>query len=331
MEGHGPIASARRWLGEGERVAMATVIATWGSAPVQPGGQMAIASNSRFAGSVSGGCIEADVIAEAEEVMQTGRPKVLEFGVTDETAWRSGLACGGKLRVLIELLDGVEGRAHLVALAAAEDKRIASIVVTRLDTGQRRLYLETEAIPPLATSALDRRKCELITVDGVEMFVHVHAPEPQILIIGATHIAQALTELAKVVGYSSVVVDPRSAFTSADRFDPSLTCNTWPSDALPKLGMDTHTAVVTLTHVANIDDEALKLALRSRCRYIGALGSRKTHAERVARLKAAGFEEADMTRINAPVGLDIGAQTAPEIAIAILAQIVKAFKGSKNA
>src|SRR5262249_9544378 len=155
---------------------------------------------------------------------------------------------------------------------------------------------------------------------------HALTPPPRIIIVGATHIAQHLATMATASGYDVKVIDPRTAFASPARFDPSHIIAGWPEECFKKMTADPFSAVVTLTHVDHIDDEALAIALKSPCRYIGALGSRKTHAKRVARLNAAGFTDTDIARINAPVGLDIEAETAGEIATSILAQIISAFR-----
>jgi xanthine dehydrogenase accessory factor len=155
-------------------------------------------------------------------------------------------------------------------------------------------------------------------------------PPARIIVVGASHIGQVLAEIARLAGYEVQVVDPRTAFASPDRF-PGITLHTdWPQDVLPKIGLDPYTAVVALAHVGHIDDEALKLALRSDCLYVGALGSSRNHAKRRERLLAAGLTEADLAKIRAPIGIDIGAQTPAEIAISIMAEIVRAVRGSKR-
>jgi xanthine dehydrogenase accessory factor len=154
-------------------------------------------------------------------------------------------------------------------------------------------------------------------------------PPARVLIIGATHIGQMLAQLVKLAGYEVVVIDPRTAFAAEARF-PGIRLDTqWPQDTIPKIGLDHYTAVVALAHVGHIDDEALKLALRSDCFYVGALGSRRNHAKRMQRLKEAGFTEAELKRLHAPIGINIGAQSPPEIAISIMAQLVLTLRGPK--
>jgi len=319
-----PGAVARAWLEAGRPAAMATVIETWGSAPVRAGGQLAIAGIEEFQGSVSGGCVEADVIAAALDVIETGRPETLSFGVADETAWRAGLACGGKIRVHVTRLDPKTDLAYLQKLDSAVAARTPIVVAMRLADGERQVFDQATATTPQMTDAL-RSGRSALDADG-QTFLHAFTPPPRIIIVGATHIAQHLVAMATASGYDVKVLDPRSAFASPARFDPSQIVAGWPEDCIAKLVADPFSAIVTLTHVDQIDDEALAIALKSPCRYIGSLGSRKTHAKRVARLKAAGFTDADIARIHAPVGVDIGAETPGEIATSILTEIITAFR-----
>jgi xanthine dehydrogenase accessory factor len=319
-----PRAAARAWLEAGRPVAIATVIDTWGSAPVRTGGQLAIAGVDEFQGSVSGGCVEADVIAAGLDVIQSGHPETLNFGVADETAWRAGLACGGKIRVHVARFDPKSDLAFLKSVDAAIAERAPIVVATRLADGNRQIFEATAATQPEIAEALRRGRSALDATG--ETFLHAITPPQRVIIVGATHIAQHLAMMATASGYDVKVIDPRTAFTSPARFEPSQIVAGWPEDGLAKLAADPFTAIVTLTHVDEIDDEALTLALKSPCRYIGSLGSRKTHAKRVARLKSAGFSDADIARIHAPIGLDIAAETPGEIATSILAQIIATFR-----
>lgn len=324
--------AARSWLERDGRVALATVVDTWGSAPVPVGGQMAVAADGRFQGSVSGGCIEGEVIMEAEEILESGKPKTLAFGVADETAWRVGLPCGGKVQVFVERLAVDAGGAELLdrAVAAGENRR-GLVVETLLADGRKRVFeREDENLPDDIAERFRTAKSQLREEPGGAVFLHALVPPARIVIIGATHIGQVLTEVARLAGYEVVVVDPRTAFASPERFAGVKLLTQWPQDVLPKLGLDPYTAVVALAHVGHIDDEALKLAVRSQCLYIGALGSSRNHAKRVERLQAAGLTAAEIGRVKAPIGLDIGAQSPAEVAIAVMAEIVLAVRGSKR-
>jgi xanthine dehydrogenase accessory factor len=319
-----PRAAAKAWLEAGRPVAIATVIDTWGSAPVRAGGQMAIVNIDEFQGSVSGGCVEADVIAAGLDVIETGKPETLSFGIADETAWRAGLACGGKIRVHVSKLDPKTDLEFIKQLDSAATARTPIVVATRLADGTRQIHDGTNPADPAIAEAV-RRAHSGVDKSG-ETFLHALTPPPRILIVGATHIAQHLATMATASGYDVKVLDPRTVFASPARFNPSQLVTGWPEECFKKLTADPFSAVVTLTHVDHIDDEALTIALKSPCRYIGSLGSRRTHAKRVDRLKAAGFTDADIARIHAPVGLDIDAETPGEIATSILAQIIAAFR-----
>lgn len=324
--------AAQQWISRDGKVAIATVVDTWGSAPVPVGGQMAVAIDGRFQGSVSGGCIEGDVIAEAEEILAGGGPKKLTFGVADETAWQAGLPCGGQVQVLVERIDGAGGGADLIAKAIeAREGRKGLVVETRLVDGQKRVFSRGDG--NLSEDILNRfytaRSTLADTPDG-QVFVHALVPPARILIIGATHIGQVLTEVAKVAGYEVEVVDPRTAFASPDRFRGVKLHTDWPQDALPAIGLDPYTAVVALSHVGHIDDEALKVAVRSECLYIGALGSSRNHAKRKERLRAAGISDAEIARIKSPIGIDIGAQSPAEIAVSVMAEVILAVRGTKR-
>lgn len=326
------LTAARTWLARDGRVAIATVVDTWGSAPVPIGGQMAVAADGNFQGSVSGGCIEGEIIMEAEDILASGQPKRLTFGVADETAWRAGLPCGGKVQVFVERIDAKDGGADLLdrAVAAGESRR-GLVVRTHLTDGRKEVFERSDAdLPQDIAERFRTAKSQLKESPDGDVFLHALVPPARILVIGATHIGQILSQLARLAAYEVMVIDPRTAFASADRFPDVKLLTEWPQDALPKLGLDPYTAVVALAHVGHIDDEALKLAVQSDCLYIGALGSNRNHAKRVERLKAAGITDAQIARIKAPIGLDIGAQTPAEVAIAVMGEIVLAVRGVKR-
>lgn len=326
---------ARRWLAEGRRVAWATVIDTWRSSPRPPGSQMVIDDQGRFAGSVSGGCVEGAVIAHAGEVLASGVPETREFGVTSERAWEVGLACGGKITVHI----AEAPRALVDELCERRSRREALAWVSDLATGQAwscaggglpeaaRADAAAEAI----AAALRRETSALVEVEGRRLFVHV-LPEPlRLAVVGAVHLTQELVELAERCGFESIVIDPRSAFATPDRFPRARLSHDWPDEALEALAPDAQTAIVVLSHDSKLDEPALAAALRSRCFYIGALGSTRTQAVRRRRLAELGFSDADLARIHGPIGIDIGARAPAEIAVSILAEIIRARRGPKRA
>lgn len=318
---------ARNWLDEFGQAAIATVVSTWGSAPVPAGGQLVATVDDRFEGSVSGGCVEVDVLVELADTMASGTPKLLEFGVSEETAWRAGLPCGGKIKVLLEPLTRAD-IGFVDAIIEARRTRQTVVVVTHVADGRRRLYSSSDAMPPAVANLAASGSLGLIETPAGDAFVQPLLPPLRIIVAGATHIGQVFAELARQVGYSVTVVDPRSAFATEERFGAKGAMAEWPQGSFAQLGIDARTAVVALTHASHIDDEALTAALRSPCLYIGALGSRGTHAKRLERLAAAGFTPEELQRIHAPIGLPIGAKGPAEIAVSILAEIIKVTRSA---
>jgi len=316
-----PISVARNWLGTYDQTALATVVSTWGSAPVPVGGHLVVAPDGRFEGSVSGGCIEIDVITEAADIMRDGRPKLLEFGIADETAWRAGLPCGGTIKVLVEILSKADAP-YLDSILEARRARRPHVAAIDLQTGRRRIF-EAESADGEIWERIETGESGILGFDEGDAFLQVRLPTVRVVIAGATHITQVLTSLAEQIGYDAVIVDPRTAFVSVDRFGDTPTLTAWVEEGLAALGLDSRTAVVAVTHATHLDDDALATALRSDCLYIGALGSKKTHAKRLERLRAAGFSDSDLERIHAPIGLAIGAKGPAEIALSILAEIVQ--------
>ena len=318
---------ALQWLREGRRVALATVIRTWGSAPRPAGSQLAVsegAEGAEMAGSVSGGCVEGAVVEEARAALEDGMPRRLEFGVSDEDAFAVGLACGGRIEVLVEPVGLGRGPSadDLAALVRARAARRPVAWQVNLENWARRL------VPPpgRADAPLQARfDADSSGPDGPWLSV-IHNPPPRLIVVGAVHIAQALIPMARIAGHDVTLVDPRAAFASPRRFPDTRILDGWPDEALAQIGLDARSAVVTLTHDPKLDDPALRAALASPAYYIGALGSRRTHAKRRERLRAAGLGDAALARIHAPVGLDIGARGPAEIAVSILAQITGALR-----
>ncbi|MFC6637888.1 XdhC/CoxI family protein [Sulfitobacter sp. JBTF-M27] len=310
---------ALAWVEAGKSVALATVIETWGSAPRRVGAQMVISDQGEMEGSVSGGCVEGAVVVEALEVLQEGGTRVLEYGVSDGDAFAVGLACGGNIRILVEPV-GDKGMPveMLRQLGAARAARQPVAYEVALDGAARRLMREGHE----ARFRMDRSG---LSEDGAT-FVAIHNPPLRLIVVGGVHIAQHLVGMARDVGFDPVVVDPREAFGSQLRFPGTRVVNDWPDDALAEIGVDARTALVLLTHDPKLDDPALHVALRSECFYIGALGSTRTHASRVARLKEAGFPDTEIARIHGPVGLNIGAAGPSEIAVSILAQMIQRLR-----
>lgn len=309
---------ALAWHRAGKGAALATVIETWGSAPRRTGSQLAINGQGEIMGSVSGGCVEGAVIVEAIEAIGAGDARELEFGVSDGDAFAVGLACGGTIRILIEPIGAVLPEAMLADLVAARAARKPVAYVVDLDTGTRALHQTGFE----QRFRMDRSGFE----DGTRQFVAIHNPPLRLIVVGAVHIAQALLPMAQMAGYDPVLVDPRETFASPARFPGQRIMNDWPADAVAEVGLDTRSALVLLTHDPKLDDPALEIALRSGAFYIGALGSKRTHAKRVARLHEAGFSADEIARIHGPVGLDIGAASPSEIAISVIAQMTQVLR-----
>lgn len=310
--------AALAWHRAGQGAALATVVETWGSAPRGAGSQLAISGAGEMMGSVSGGCVEGAVVAEALEALADGKPRLLTYGVSDDTAFAVGLACGGTIRVLVEPVGPVMPVGLLEAVVAARAGRQPVAYIADLAGAGRRV----SAGPgdPLEAALAERFRSDRSGVEG-DWFVAVHNPPLRLVVVGAVHIAQPLCQIARLAGYDPVLVDPREAFGAAARFPGEVILSDWPDEALATYGLDARTAVVTLTHDPKLDDPAIRVALASEVFYLGCLGSKKTHAGRVARLEAAGFTAAQIGRIHAPVGLDIGAKSPAEIAVSIMAQI----------
>ena len=313
--------AALAWHRQGRGAALATVLETWGSAPRQAGSQLAISGSGEMVGSVSGGCVEGAVVAEALDALADGKPRLLTYGVSDETAFAVGLACGGTIRVLVDPVGAGLTEALLADLVAARAASRAVALVTRTDGWTRVLVPAGEDMAVDARLRSDRSGLE---EDG--RFIAVHNPPLRLIVVGAVHIAQPLLAIARTCGYACTLIDPRAAFGSGERFPGEVILDDWPDDALASLAPDARTAVVTLTHDPKLDDPALRFALRAPVFYLGALGSKKTHARRVDRLQAEGFSDAEIARVHAPVGLDIGAKSPAEIAVSIMAQITASLR-----
>lgn len=336
------VSQLNKWIRDGESVALATVVHTWGSAPRRPGARMGITASGKITGSVSGGCVEAAVIEAGLRVIRTGHADLLEFKVADETAWAVGLACGGAIQVFVKPLD--EQLAQSIASAIESSMPVADLMVVggpedligaeALFSERQRVAGDLEARPgsgaaSLAAQALtSRRTMRSELHEGqrlLDVFVDVILPPPVLIVVGAVHVAIALCSMARTLGYRTVVIDPRGIFGSRDRFPQvDLLVQSWPEEAFSRLTLTADSAVCMLTHDPKIDDPALKLALSSPAFYVGALGSRKTQAARRERLLEAGIPHEELARLRGPIGLDIGADAPEEIALSIMAEIVAA-------
>lgn len=306
---------ALQWHRDGRGAVLATVINTWGSAPRPVGSQLVVSGRGEIMGSVSGGCVEGAVILEAQEALAEGRPRKLSFGVSDADAFAVGLACGGTIEVMVDPVGSGLPEAMLADLVEARRARKGVVLEVDLAGWNRTLR------PATAGEIRDDRSL----TDG-DLFRGIHSPPLRMIVVGAVHIAQPLVQMARLAGHDPVLIDPREVFGAAARFPGETILDLWPDEALAQVGPDARSAVVTLTHDPKLDDPAIIAALESDAYYIGCLGSRRTHAQRVARLEAAGIGADQIGRIHAPVGLAIGAKSPSEIAVSIMAQIIQVLR-----
>jgi xanthine dehydrogenase accessory factor len=302
------LARAAEW--NDQPLALATVISTWGSAPRPRGSHMLIAADGRFEGSVSGGCVEGEVLAAGAQVVADGGFQRLRYGVADAAAWEVGLPCGGEIEVLVQAVSSTGFPPDLFA-RIKEARMDGAFLTLATDLGRGTTSASPEA-----------------PAEGV--FFNNYMPPRRLLIVGAVQIGQSLARLARELGMGVTVIDPRARFLTEDRFPGVALDDRWPDEAVATARPDPATAVVTLSHDIKIDDPALAAALRSKAAYIAALGSRRSHANRLDRLSAAGFAPEQLARIEAPAGIDIGSIGPAEIALSIAASAVRAFASSKQ-
>lgn len=325
------IEQLEKWLKSDKKLVIARVVSTWKSSPRPAGSSLIVTEEGEMMGSVSGGCVENAVVKQALKVMETGKAILADYGVENEDAWEVGLSCGGRLSVFIQpffessLWEGI---------ASAKGDKTGSILLTDLNPlGTNTLCTPESINETTLPAALIEESLELYRLgknatmefDGLQYFHQSLRPKPIMLLIGSAHIASELTSLAHLYGFETVLVDPRDTFAKKTHFEnsPDTVHVNWPQEVLPDLMLDRDTYVVILSHDPKIDDEALKLVLRSEVNYIGALGSRKTHAKRVGRLQSYGFTEEEIGRIKAPIGISINSHSAAEIALSIMAEVIK--------
>lgn len=334
------------WLRDGRRVVAALLIGVEGSAPLDPGASMLIAEDGAIEGSITGGCVEGAVVDEAKEVFAGRKARTATYGISDELAGAVGLTCGGTVHIFIHELAGGAAEVERAARAAIGEGRPVAIA-TMLDgehAGAKLAIVDGEAIGTLEGPQLldhsvardaagmlsqgvtgTRRYGEEGAVLGAELAVHVHsfAPPPQMLVFGAIDFSAALARIAKELGYKVTVSDPREPFIRTPRFEAaSEVLVAWPEEAFGKITLGPRDAVLVFTHDPKFDEPALRCALASGAGYVGALGSRKTTADRNRRLLESGVSEQALERVHAPCGLDIGGSTPEEVAISVLAEII---------
>lgn len=323
-----------KWLKSGKKLAIARVVSTWRSSPRPAGSSLVVTEDGDMMGSVSGGCVEKAVVAKALKVMESGESALVSYGVADEDAWEVGLSCGGALSVFIQPFFKASLWNEVQEASAKKEGRI---LLTKLDSSGENIFINPKSVSTDLDEALQEesqklylsRKNATIEAGEERYFQHSLAPKPKMLLIGSAHISSEFTALAHLYGFETVLIDPRDTFARKTHFEskPGEVYVNWPQEVIPEMSLDRDTYVVILSHDPKIDDEALKLVLRSEVRYVGALGSRKTHAKRVARLQSYGFKEEEIARIKAPIGISINSHSAAEIALSIMAQVIQAKNG----
>ncbi len=348
------LATLDAWRAEGVDVGRAVVVRTFGSAPRPEGAVLLTTADGRLAGSVSGGCVEGAAYEEIARARADGRRRVIRYGISDEQAWDVGLACGGTIDVLVE--PSVPEEAIAAARETAHGRADGRAVVTPLpadapgpafgphspgageppshvlvvhDDGRIDGSLGSEsadaALRTAALDALERGASATIEVEGRQLFVEAYPVRPRLVVVGAVQVAMSLVRFARELGYETIVVDGRAAFATSERFpDVDRLVVGWPDEVADQIGLGPADAVAVLTHDVKFDEPAIVEALRRGCRYVGAVGSRKTQSDRRARLRAAGVSDAELDRLRGPIGLDLGGRAPAETALAIMAEVLAA-------
>jgi xanthine dehydrogenase accessory factor len=328
----------RRWLARGERIALATVVATRRSAPRPVGAKLGVSEGGELAGSVSGGCVENEVYGLAREALAGGPPALATYGISDELGLSVGLPCGGEIDVFVDAYEP-ELIERLLGAAEREEPAVLYEVVSGEPLGAKMLAFESGEVagdglgePPASVDDLLRRgRSVLVEEDGRAVFCDVFGRRPRLVVFGAVDTAEHLCRAAGALGWRTIVVDARAKLATRERIpsaDELLV--SWPEEALAKLRPDHATAIVVLTHEDRFDVPALKGAIASEAYYVGALGSRRNQDRRRERLLADGLDEEALERISGPSGLDVGASTPAETAVSILAEILAVRAGREG-
>jgi xanthine dehydrogenase accessory factor len=343
---HDVLDDVARWNAAGERFALATVVGTWRSAPRQPGAAMAVAGDGEPVGSVSGGCVEGAVYELSQEVLATGEPVFQRYGVSDDDAFAVGLTCGGIIDIFVEPVDATTFPELGDVVASVRDHEpvaVATVIDGPGDVGAHLAVWSDRSAGGLGTARLDAAVTDDVRgmldhgatgvlrigpdgerrQDELSVFVQSFAPAPQMLVFGAIDFAAAVARVGKFLGYRVTVCDARAVFATRKRFpEADKVVVEWPHRFLATAEVDARTVICVLTHDPKFDVPLLEAALKTNAAYIGAMGSRRTHDDRLARLRDEGVSEESLARIASPIGLDIGARTPEETAVSIAAEIV---------
>jgi xanthine dehydrogenase accessory factor len=316
------LSELERWRNRGDRIAMAQVVATRRSAPRPVGSKLIVSETGELAGSVSGGCVESEVVEAAREVLSGGEPRLLTYGISDDLALSVGLPCGGEIDVWVDEPDR-ELLGQLMEVA--RDERRAVFFVD-LDDGTERLVLDGDN--DVADDLIRSGHSKVVELHGRRLFADVFGPPPRLFVYGAVDTADTLCAAARAIGWRAIVADARGRFATKERLpNADEIIVAWPEEALAQVAPDHTTAIVVLTHDDKFDVPLLVGALASEAFYIGALGSRRNQERRRERLLEAGIAESELDRISGPAGLNIGAHTPAETAVSMLAEIMAVRAG----
>ena len=332
------LGTIEQWLAAGEQVAVATVIRVVGTAPRPVGARMIVSSGGRMAGSVSGGCVETTVYQEMMDLLDGGPPRILHFGITEDMIWDVGLACGGTIDVFVQALDPalvtalgerVEGGEPVALVTLVEGEAAGSTALVTAEGTVLGPDLEgAVAVAAKVLAARVERGAVHELGPGERAYIEPFLPPPLLVIAGGVHVAIPLARFGKELGFRVVVVDPREKFANRERFpDADQVLVVWPDEALAQLEVGDTTYIVLLTHDPKIDEPTLAAALKTGAAYIGAIGSRKTHADRYERMEKWGITADDLDRVYSPIGLDLGGSTPEETALSIIAEVVAVKNG----
>ena len=343
------------WGADGVEAGRAVVVRTFGSAPRPEGAVLLYAADGRIAGSVSGGCVEGAAAEEIEAARASGHARVIRYEISDEAAWDVGLACGGTIDVLVQPFVPAEAIAAARASAAGGDgAAVVTLLPPDAPPAAFGLHQPGSGAPPepplvvhddgtlvgslgseelddvlvgIARDVLNRGTSRTVELAGRSLFVEAYPVRPRLVVVGAVEVARFLVRIARDLGYETVVVDGRASFATPERFPPDMVDHLlvgWPDEIANEIGLGPSDAVAVLTHDVKFDEPAIVEALRRGCRYVGAVGSRKTQADRRARLLEAGVTPSELERLRGPIGLDLGGRAPSETALAIMSEVVAA-------
>jgi len=324
---------AYEWIKHNQKIVVITVVETWGSSPKPIGSKMIVNENKEFFGSVSGGCIESFIIQESLQVIKKNELfKIKKFKISNESAWNVGLSCGGEITVYLERMNF--RKKALEQIIQKQKNKLEFALLTNLSTGENEIFEKGKPLNKNFEKFSDQINFHYLSknngmIKDSNIFIECYNNPLKVIIIGAVHIAQYLTDFADKFDFEIYIIDPRDYFGTEERFPNIKIINEWPNEAFKKIKTNSNCALIALTHDPKIDDLALQYALKENFFYIGALGSKKTHEKRCDRLKKVGFTRSKIDSIHGPIGIKLGGKSAPEIALSIIAQLVNEIYKNK--